>query len=129
MMPLLFLAAASADLDTLDQAVERCDRGVANPAFSNEAARRSQALLGAYREQEAIVAARLELTQRRRDLREASSKKSSGEEQKLELESAALEDRQRALNDQRMLEGIRQDAMDAMRRYFLLNCPAGRLDK
>ena len=34
-----------------------------------------------------------------------------------------------ALNDQRMLEGIRQDTMDAMRRYFLLNCPAGRIDK
>ena len=28
-----------------------------------------------------------------------------------------------------MLEGIRQDTMDALRRYFLLNCPAGRLDK
>jgi CheY-like chemotaxis protein len=41
----------------------------------------------------------------------------------------AEDDRQRALNDRRMLEGIRQDAMDSMRRYFLLNCPAGRLDK
>jgi hypothetical protein len=25
-----------------------------------------------------------------------------------------------------MLEGIRQDAMDTMRRYFLANCPAGK---
>jgi hypothetical protein len=24
-----------------------------------------------------------------------------------------------------MLEGIREDAMDSMRHYFLLNCPAG----
>jgi len=129
MMPLLFLVAASADLDTLDQAVARCDRGIANPAFSNEAARRSQSLLDAYREQEAIVAARLDLAQRRRDLREASAKKNSAEEQKLELETAAIEDRQKALNDQRMLEGIRQDAMDAMRRYFLFNCPAGKGDR
>jgi hypothetical protein len=129
MMPLLFLAAASADLDSLDQAVARCDRGVANPAFSNEAARRSQFLLDAYREQEAIVAARLDLSQRRRDLREASTRKNSSEDAKLGLEEAALEDRQRALNDQRMLEGIRQDAMDAMRRYFLLNCPAGKGDR
>jgi hypothetical protein len=129
MIPLFLLAAASADLDTLDQAVARCDRGTANPAFSNEAARRSQFLLGAYREQESIVAARLDLSQRRRDLREASTKKNSAEEQKLDLENSALEDRQRALNDQRMLEGIRQDAMDAMRRYFLLNCPAGRTDR
>lgn len=35
-MLMLFLAAASADLNTLDQAVARCDRGVVNPAFSNE---------------------------------------------------------------------------------------------
>jgi len=126
---LFFLAAASADLGTLDQAVARCDRGMANPAFSNEAGRRSQFLLDAYREQESIVAARLDLSQRRRDLREASIKKNAVEEQKLDLENASLEDRQRALNDQRMLEGIRQDAMDAMRRYFLLNCPAGKTDK
>jgi hypothetical protein len=46
----------------------------------------------------------------------------------LSLEEAAIEDRQKALNDQRMLEGIRQDAMDSMRRYFLMNCPAGKLD-
>jgi hypothetical protein len=129
MMPLLLLAAASADLDAIDQAVGRCDRGVANAAFSAEAGRRSQSLLDAYREQEAIVSARVDLSQRRRDLREAAGKKSAVEEQKLGLEDAALEDRQRALNDQRMLEGIRQDAMDSMRRFFLLNCPAGKGDK
>src|SRR5438067_198129 len=71
MMPLLLLAAASADLDALDQAVARCDRNAANPAFAGEAARRSQFLLDAYREQEAIVAARLDLSDRRRALREA----------------------------------------------------------
>ena len=128
MMPLLFLVGASADLDALDQAVARCDRGFANPAFSAEAAKRSQFLLEAYREQEGIVAARLDIAQRRRDLRE-SSRKSTADEQKLTLESAAIDDRQHALNDRRMLEAIRQDAMDTMRRYFLLNCPAGRTDK
>ena len=129
MMPLLFLAAASADLDALDQAVARCDRGVANPAFSSEAGRLSQFLLDAYREQEAIVAARLDLAQRRRDLREAAARKNAAEELKLTLEEAVIEDRQKALNDRRMLEGIRQDAMDTMRRYFLLNCPAGKGDR
>ena len=127
MMPLLLLAAASADLDALDQAVTRCDRGFANPAFSAEAAKRSQFLLNAYRDQEAIVAERLDIAQRRRDLRENGRK--STEDQKLTLESASIDDRQHALNDRRMLEGIRQDAMDSMRRYFLLNCPAGRTDK
>jgi hypothetical protein len=47
-------------------------------------------------------------------------------EKQLDLQDAALEDRQKALNDKRMLEGIRQDATDTMRRYFLTNCPAGK---
>src|SRR4051794_9281612 len=118
MMPLLFLAAASADLDALDDAVARCDRHAANPAFSGEAARRSQFLLEAYREQEAIVADRLALNDQRRTLREAGPIKAS-ETKQLDLQEASIEDRQKALNDKRMLEGIRQEAMDTMRRYFL----------
>ena len=128
MMPLLFLAAASADLDALDQAVARCDRVAANPVFSGEAARRSQFLLDAYREQEAIVADRLALNDQRRALREAGPIRAS-ETKQLDLQEAAIEDRQKALNDKRMLESIRQDAMDNMRRYFLNNCPAGKSEK
>ena len=128
MMPLLFLVAASADLDALNQAVARCDRGTANPTFSAETAQRSTFLLDAYREQDAIVAARLDLSQRRATLREAGTIKAS-DEKKFSLEEAAIEDRQRALNDRRMLEGIRRDAMDSMRRHFLMNCPAGKTDK
>jgi len=128
MMPLLFLAAASADLDALDQAVARCDRHVANPVFSGEAARRSLFLLDAYKEEEAIVADRLALSDQRRALREATDTKAADAKQtekQLDLQQAALDDRQKALNDKRLLEGIRQDAMDSMRRYFLMNCPAG----
>ena len=132
MMPLLLLAAASADLDALDQAVARCDRGAANPVFSSEAARRSQFLLDAYREQEGIVNERLALNDQRRALRETPPAKLTElkqVEKQLDLQQAALEDRQKALNDKRMLESIRQDAMDNMRRYFLNNCPAGKSDK
>ena len=125
MMPLLLLAAASADLDAIDQAVARCDRASVNPAFASESARRSQFLLDAYREQEAIVTERLALSDRRRAAREAGTVKAS-EDKQLRLQEAALDDRQRALNDRRMLEGIRQDAMDTMRHYFLTNCPAGK---
>jgi hypothetical protein len=125
MMPLMLLAAASADLDALDQAVARCDRHAANPVFAGEAARRSQFLLDAYKEQEAIVADRLALADQRRALREAGPVKASDQKQ-FDLQAAAIEDRQKALNDKRMLEGIRQDAMDSMRRYFLTNCPAGK---
>ena len=128
MIVLAFLAAASADLDALNQAVARCDRGMANPAFSAEAAQRSTFLLDTFREQESIVAARLDLSQRRATLRDAGAIKTT-DDKKFSLEEAAIEDRQRALNDRRMLEGIRQDAMDTMRRYFLMNCPAGKTDK
>jgi hypothetical protein len=127
-MPLLFLAAASADLDALDQAVARCDRQAANPAFSGEAARRSQFLLDAYKEQAEIVSERLALADQQRALREATDLKPveiKQTEKQLGLQQAALDDRQKALNDKRMLEGIREDAMDSMRRYFLVNCPAG----
>ena len=124
MMPLLFLAAASADLDALDQAVAQCNRAAVNPMFAGEAARRSQFLLDAYHEQEAIVADRLALAEQRRTLRDAGAIKAADQKQ-LDVQQADLDDRQKALNDKRMLEGIREDAMDSMRHYFLLNCPAG----
>jgi len=132
MMPLLLLAAASADLDALDQAVSHCDRQVSNPVFSAEAARRAQFLLDAYREQEAIVNGRLTLAEQRRQLRQGTTLKPAElkqTEKQLDLQQADLDDRQKALNDQRLLEGIRQDAMDSMRRYFLNNCPAGGSEK
>jgi hypothetical protein len=128
MMPLLFLAAASVDLDTLNQAVAHCDRAAVNPMFAGEAGRRSQFLLDAYHEQEAIVNDRLTLADQRRALREDSSMKAAEQkelEKQLDAQQADLDDRQKALNDKRMLEGIREDAMDSMRHYFLLNCPAG----
>jgi hypothetical protein len=133
MMPFLLFAAASADLNALDQAVARCDRSAANPVFATEAARRSQFLLDAYREQEMIVGDRLAVADQRRALRESTASAKPVEQKQLEkqldLQQAGLDDRQKALNDKRMLEGIREDAMDSMRRYFLNNCPAGRSDK
>ncbi len=135
MMPLLYLAAASADLagasadlDSLNQAVERCDRSAVNPMFAGEAGRRSQFLLDAYHEQQAIVSDRLALAEQRRALRVASDVKVAEQKQtqkQLDLQQADLDDRQKALNDTRMLEGIREDAMDSLRHFFLLNCPAG----
>jgi hypothetical protein len=125
MMPLFFLAAASTDLGALDQAVARCDRNAANPVFAGEGARRSEFLLEAYREQQAIVADRADLAERRRAWRESASP-SAADDKALKLAEASVDDRQKALNDSRMLEGLRQDAIDTMRRYFLTNCPAGK---
>ena len=127
MMPLFLLAAAasSTDLGALDQAVARCDRNAVNPVFAGEGARRSEFLLEAYREQQAIVADRADLAERRRAWRESASP-SAADDKALKLAEASVDDRQKALNDSRMLEGLRQDAIDTMRRYFLTNCPAGK---
>jgi hypothetical protein len=130
LIALMYLAAASADLDALNQAVAHCDRNAVNPMFAGESARRSAFLLDAYHEQEAIVSDRLSIADQRRALREPATTKGTAAEQKqqskqLDLQQADLDDRQKALNDKRMLEGIREDAMDSLRHYFLLNCPAG----
>ena len=124
MMPLLVVAAASADLEALDQAVTQCDRNAANPAFAGEAARRSQFLVDVYKEQEAIVNARVAIASERQALREAGGA-TPAQDKDLDAQSAALDDRQKALQDQKTLESAREDAMDAMRRYFLIHCPAG----
>lgn len=128
MIALLSLSLASADLQTLAQAVDRCDRDVANPAFAGENARRSRFLLDAFLEQEAIIVARSDTLSRRRLLREASSKDAAAERQ-LQLTEAVLEDRQRALNDRRLLENIRRETMDSMRTNFVAQCVSGRREK
>jgi hypothetical protein len=124
MTPLLLLAAASADLEAIDQAVTQCDRNSANPAFAGEAARRSQFLVDVYKQEADIVNARLAIAAQRQALQQAGGH-TTAQERDLDLQNATLDDKQKALQDQKTLEGAREDAMDAMRRYYLLHCPAG----
>ncbi|WP_114227362.1 MULTISPECIES: hypothetical protein [Sphingomonas] len=123
-MFLLTMAAASAELDGLSQSVAQCNRAALNPVFSAEPDRRSQFMIDAYREQEQIVADRLALSDQRRLLREAATPTPAAEKKKLDLTDAAIDDRQRALNDKRLLESMRQDTIDALRRTYLSHCLA-----
>ena len=68
----------------------------------------------AFREQEAIVAERLDIAAKKRAIR-AGDPQAKGAETDAQLNARGLnvEDRQRALNDRRMLEGMRVDTMDA----------------
>ena len=127
-MILLALAMTAADLDTLDAAVQRCDRAAVNPIFAGVAGARSAFMTETFREQEAIVAERLDIANRKRALREATAPAPKGGDTiaKLDLQNQALEDRQRALNDRRMLEGLRGEAIDAKRRYYLARCANGK---
>ena len=127
-MILLALAMTAADFDALDAAVQRCDRAAVNPVFAGEAERHSQFVSIAYREQESIVADRLDIANRKRALRDAETMAVKGGDSMaaLDLLGLAIEDRQRALNDRRMLEGLRGEAMDAKRRYYLARCANGK---
>ncbi|GAA4008082.1 hypothetical protein GCM10022280_00970 [Sphingomonas swuensis] len=125
MISLFLLASATtaADLDMLGKAVATCDRSLTNPTFSAEAARRSEFMLSTFREQEAIVAQRRDLVARRMALRQQPS---VAAEQDLSLAEAAAENRQRSLNDERLLESLRRETIDTMRHQFLQTCPAGK---
>ena len=111
----------STELDGLGASVSRCDRAALNPAFMSEPDRRSRFMIAAFREQEGIVADRLTLAEQRRAVREASGT-SATDKKGLELVETAIEDRQRALNDKRLLESMRQDTVDALRRSYLSHC-------
>jgi hypothetical protein len=127
LLALLASSAITAELDALDRAVETCSRAVVNPAFAADAGRRSAIITETVREQEAIVTERLAMADRRRVLRETrpTGRSAMDEEQQLAMAALNLEDRQRALNDRRMLETMRAEAMDAKRRYYLAHCAKG----
>ena len=120
----LALALTAADFDALDRSVATCARDAVNPVFAAEAEQRSRFVTDVYREQEAIVAERLDIAARRRALREGD--KTGDTTTKLDLQAQAIEDRQRALNDRRLLQGLRVEAMDAKRQYYLAHCSRGK---
>ena len=127
LLSLLAAGAITAELDALDRAVATCARNTVNPAFAADAGRRSAVMTETVREQEAIVVARLDIANRRRALRETrpSGRIASDDDQQLAMAALALEDRQRALNDRRMLETMRAEAMDVKRRFYLAHCAKG----
>ena len=105
LLSLLAVAPITSELEALDQAMASCSRTVVNPAFAADTGRRSSVITELFREQEAIVRQRLDNADRRRALRETrpSGRLASDEDQQLAMAALALEDRQRALNDRRML--------------------------
>lgn len=119
------------DLSNLPAAIDRCDRKAVLPIFAAEEQRRSASLVTFYQEQSQIVSDRIETTSKQRALREpalsGSPDAAAGEsERALALRQLALDDRQRALDDLRRLEGLRQQAVDMNRRYFLTHCAGGK---
>ena len=129
MIALALLAASpiAAELDALDQAMATCARTIVNPAFAADAGRRSKVMTETLREQEAIVTERIDIANRRRALRETrpTGIRAGDNDQNLAMATLALEDRQRALDDRRLLETMRGEAMDVKRRFYLAHCAKG----
>ena len=126
------LAAATTadptDFDALSKAVAKCDRAVVTKTVNDTIARHSTFLIDAYAEQRAIAAARGDLADRRRKLHsgeKVSGEKTSDTEAALTLTREGLDDRQRALDDQRTLDRLEQDMMYYFRQQYLTQC-AGR---
>ena len=142
-LALLLLAQASTvalegpDLAEVERAVGKCDSGAMTKVFGGEPQRRRAAIIAIFTEQQAIVAARRALAQRRYD---AMSKPAPAEPNMaptatpvaapvpapdFALEAQLLADRQQALDDARMLGGMRDNALDMMRQHYLVSCNAG----
>jgi len=121
------LAAATTadptDFDALSKAVAKCDRAVVTKTVNDTIARHSTFLIDGYAEQRSIATARGDFAERRRKLH--AGEKTSDTEAALTLVREALDDRQRALDDQRTLDRLEQDMMYYFRQQYLTQC-AGR---
>lgn len=132
-LKLLLLALAvpneAPSLTALADGVARCDRPATTSVFQAEEARRTGFLTQAYAEQEAIVHERAAIAARRQVLRAPTptpGQVNSDTDALLTLAAAMIADRQQALDDARLLERLRREAIDQMRRQFLATCGDGR---
>lgn len=133
MIPLFLLALAvpneAPSLTALADGVARCDRPATTAVFQAEEARRTQFLTLAYAEQEAIVHERAAIAARRQLLRAGTptpGQINTDTDAILINATALITDQQQALDDSRLLERLRREAIDQMRRQFLSTCGDGR---
>ena len=123
--PAAVLVVDGSDLPALSKAVSTCDRPTVAKAVEGETGRHGAFLVQAFEEQAEIAQARLDLAERRRVLRSSTpgvAAKLGDTEQALTVTAAAIDDRQRALDDARALDKLKQDAMGWFRQQFIIQC-------
>lgn len=108
------------DFDAFVKAIGACDRPAVTATIATEDQRHSQFLVDAFKEQRAIVIARVDLAERHRRLR---AREATGDtDQAVTLAVETLDDRARALEDQRALDRSEQDMMGYFRAQYLRQC-------
>ena len=124
MIAALTLAAApladEMDFDALVKSIGACDRSAVTGPIKAADKRHAAFLLDAYKEQRSIALARADLAERRRQLRSREAKVDT--EEGLTLAAAALDERARALADNRALDGAEQDMVAYFRTQYLRQC-------
>ena len=108
------------DFDAFVRAIGACDRPAVTGTISTADKRHSQFLLDAYKEQRAIALARVDVAERRRKLRAKEAKVDT--EEGLTLAGEALDERTRALADNRALDQSEQDMVAYFRTQYLRQC-------
>ena len=116
----LLLDAADIDFDAVGKAVAACDRNVISKTVTDDVTRHGAFLVQAFKDQRAIAADRAALAERRRHLR--GGEPTTDTEQGIALEGQAIDDRQRALDDQRQLDRQQQEVMANFRQVYLTRC-------
>lgn len=113
------LGAEDGDIDRLSKAALACDRTAMSRAWTDEVKRHSDFVVSSLRDQTAIAGDRQALVERRRKSRGAGPAES---ETVLTAVATELTDRQQALDDQRRLDTMRQEAVTYFRQLFITQC-------
>ena len=108
------------DFDALVKSIGACDRAAVTGTIKAADKRHADFLLDAYKEQRGLALARTDLGERRRRLRAKEAKVDT--EEGLTLANDALDERARALADNRALDGAEQDMVAYFRTQYLRQC-------
>jgi hypothetical protein len=135
-LSMLALAVAGGpDLAAIDAAVAKCDSRLMARTFGDEPARRRAFAIAAFAEQKEIFDARAALAARRLATADAMEPMPgaivagvllSQPDDRFDRAAEALAERQRRLDDVRMLETMRDQTLDMMRAQYLSRCSGGR---
>src|ERR1700694_2493767 len=116
-------ATKPTDFDALNKAVAACDRAAVSKAVAEDSKRHSGFLIQAYKDQRDIVTDRIAIAERPHRLRMGDGGVDT--ESAVTIATQDLDDRQRALDDQRMMDRLQIDLLNGLRQGYVMQCSGG----